>query len=456
MTISKRVSRHSYLRLISVSVLVVLASSCNEITDTQLPDGVEGPSTYNNRQGAIRLTQATQNKLSTAIRNYIIESGLLSDELGGAAFDMRSGQQIAFPPHQVRSLARLARGVIGKYVEGETSAWQARLLMYEGYAEILTADGWCSGVPLSTLDFEGDWTYKPGSTTDQIYEHAIILLDSADSRAKDSLQLVSAIRVLKARAYLALGRYADARQAVQGIVDDFQFDLRIAFDAGVSRQAEIPQYDEFLIRASISDNEGKNGLPYLSSNDPRTDAVQLQSSVGGPGVLSFFPRKYLTVGDSSIFILSSGIESKLIIAETALHENNAQRMMVILNTLRTSGSYTIDTTELTEGGERIDTLWHPGGGGVSGLRPLDTPVTFEAQRKLLFSERAAWLFLTGSRQGDLRRLVRKYGVNQAQVYPTGVYTAANGTLDVYGNDISFSLHSSEFINPLFKGCQYDE
>ncbi len=225
--------------------LAVYLVGCAGITETQLPDGVIGPATYNNREGATRLTQAARSKLASVVAGYVVSAGLLTDELSAASTtegsrDRRNGHWIwqttqYGSPHSVRALARLARGVVGKYVDGNTSAWQAQLFLYEAYAEILLAEGWCSGVPLSTLDFEGDWTYRPGSTTDEIYAHAIVLLDSADVRVADSVSLQSAIRLLKARAQLALGRYAEAKQTVQGIDGAFQYTMRIAFDAAGRR-----------------------------------------------------------------------------------------------------------------------------------------------------------------------------------------------------------------------------
>ncbi len=453
---------HRCVRGLVVGVLATFLVGCNAITDTQLPDGVDGPATYNNREGATRLTLATRAELATAIRDYIVSSGLLTDELMQwelptwflGSRDKRSGHWAVDPPHTVRTLARLARGVVGKYVSGETSAWQAQLFVYEAYAEILTADGWCSGVPLSTMDFEGDWTYRAGSKTDEIYAHAIVLLDSAEARATDSVSLQSTIRVLKARAQLALGRYAEAKQTVQGIADDFRSEIRISFDVG-SRTESISRYYKFVSVASIADQEGINGLPYRSSGDPRTTAIQLINHLN---TTVWFPVKYITT-DSSVFALASGVEAKLILAEAALADHDPQQMLAVLNALRTTGTYTVETTPLPGGGQRFDTLWHAGLGGVAGLRPIDLlPPTAAAQRQLLFAERGYWLFLTGHRQGDLRRLVRKYGLDREQVYPTGVYTNSfiPGYTDVYGTDISFDLGSTEFPNPLFTGCQYND
>ncbi len=445
--------------LLVVGMFVTLTMGCGAITDTQLPDGVDGPATYNNREGATRLTQAARGELTTVIRDYIISSGLLTDELvasdvpstGYASRDKRSGHWVGSPPHEVRALARLARGVVGKYVSGETSGWQAQLFLYEAYAEILIADGWCSGVPLSTMDFEGDWTYRAGATTDEIYAHAILLLDSAEARAADSVSLQSTIRVLKARAQLALGRYAEAKQTVQGIADGFRSEMRVAFDEGKSTAANA-RYSWFVGSASIADHEGINGLPYRSWGDPRTQAIQRTNS---SNATVWFPVKYVTT-DSSTFTLASGVEAKLILAEAALADHDPQQMLTVLNALRTTGTFTVKSTPLLGGGERIDTLWYAGIGGVAGLRLIELlPPTLAAQRQLLFAERAAWLFLTGTRQGDLRRLVRKYGLDREQVYPKGVYTVP-GYVDVYGTDISFGLSASEFINPRFTGCQYDD
>ncbi len=451
---------HRCVRGLVVGVIATFLAGCSAITDTQLPDGVDGPATYNNREGATRLTQATRAALATAIRDYIVSSGLLTDELMASdvpvsyfgSRDKRNGHWAGDPPHSVRSLARLARGIVGKYVSGETSAWQAQLFLYEAYAEILTADGWCSGVPLSTMDFEGDWTYRAGAKTDEIYAHAMLLLDSAEARAVDSVSLQSTIRVLRARAQLAQGRYAEAKQTVQGMDDDFRSEIRIAFDDG--KRTDRSRYYKFIEidGASISDQEGINGLPYRSSGDPRTKAIQVRD-FNNRAV--WFPVKYVTT-DSSVFILASGIEAKLILAEAALADHDPEQMLMVLNALRTTGTFTVETTPLPGGGQRIDTLWNAGIGGVAKLRRIDSlPPTAAAQRQLLFAERAAWLFLTGTRQGDLRRLVRKYGLDREQVYPTGAYTIP-GYTDVYGTDISFDLGSNEFPNPLFTGCQYND
>ena len=46
---------------------------------------------------------------------------------------------------------------------------------------------------------------------------------------------------------------------------------------------------------------------------------------------------------------------------------------------------------------------------AQGLDPLPTPGNRDAAVDQLFSERAFWLFATGHRLGDMRRLIRQYG-----------------------------------------------
>jgi len=70
---------------------------------------------------------------------------------------------------------------------------------------------------------------------------------------------------------------------------------------------------------------------------------------------------------------------------------------------------------------------------------------------LLFQERGYWLFLTGHRQGDLRRLVRVYGRDPERVYPTGRYP---GAFNIYGTDVTAPIPGAERLsNPLFTGCR---
>jgi hypothetical protein len=69
--------------------------------------------------------------------------------------------------------------------------------------------------------------------------------------------------------------------------------------------------------------------------------------------------------------------------------------------------------------------------------------------RLLFAERARWLWLTAHRLGDLRRLVRVYRLDAARVYPVGVAENRTGP---YGSDLAFPLPADEQNNPSFATC----
>jgi hypothetical protein len=66
----------------------------------------------------------------------------------------------------------------------------------------------------------------------------------------------------------------------------------------------------------------------------------------------------------------------------------------------------------------------------------------------LFSERAFWMFATGHRLGDMRRLIRQYGRAAETVFPGGVYLKGGN----YGADVNLPMPQEEGNNPNFAGC----
>ena len=85
---------------------------------------------------------------------------------------------------------------------------------------------------------------------------------------------------------------------------------------------------------------------------------------------------------------------------------------------------------------------------MSGLAPLPMETTAAAQVDQLFRERAFWLFATGHRLGDLRRLVRQYARPATSVFPTGPYK----TGEQYGNDVNFAPDATQLGNAAYTGC----
>ena len=94
----------------------------------------------------------------------------------------------------------------------------------------------------------------------------------------------------------------------------------------------------------------------------------------------------------------------------------------------------------------IDTIYRPVAG--TKLAPLADPGVDTARVSLLFSERAFWMFSTGHRLGDLRRLARQYQRPVVTVFPTGSYVKGG----LYGNAVSLPIPLDEQNNPQFKQC----
>lgn len=469
--------------VVSVS-LVGAVLGCNDLTGSHaLPAGTPNPAVYNTAAGALGMRNAALFQVATALPQYIIDAGLLTDELEdyatGASHGTLIGSQnqglVPDPLDErilplgvtvgsygnlqaIRTLSAQALGALALYDTAATARDSMHLLRGElyamqGYAEILLADLFCSGVPLSTLVFQHDYVYAPSSTWQQVYLAARAQMDTAvllartspASTARDSLLYLAA--VLKGRVYLDLGNYPAAADDVASVPNGFQYQFELKWIYDVSNRGF------FVDRATIADTEGHNGLPFLSSGDPRSAAVtvvQPDPSNGGPYIPLTFPQKYASalIGNGyAPFTVASGIEARLIEAENELQPASAPHgpWLATLNALRTNAP------ALTNGlVPMLPRLTDPGVG-------LPSPAADTARVALLFRERAYWLFVDGHRQGDLRRLIRQYGAqyhaafgSDERVYPSGRYLAP-GT-GVYGTDVTAPIPPTENINPNFHGC----
>ena len=81
----------------------------------------------------------------------------------------------------------------------------------------------------------------------------------------------------------------------------------------------------------------------------------------------------------------------------------------------------------------------------------------DSRVNLTFRERAFWLYATGHRLGDLRRLSRSlarggYGRDPESVFPTGTYIYRGKPQGTYGTDVNFPIPIEEGNNPLSQGC----
>jgi tetratricopeptide (TPR) repeat protein len=326
----------------------------------------------------------------------------------------------------VRGTGALAIGALAAYADTAPPALRGRLYAQRGYADLLLADLFCSGVPLSTVDVDGGFTYHASSTTDQVYQDAIAQFTQAIAWAGDSTAVANLAWVGEARAYLDRGRYDSAAAAAAHVPEGFtsQFTVDWSQDFSLSNLFQRSH-------VTVADREGSTGLPYRSSADPRT-ATQA-GAANGFAQLQSSPLKYGGTAPRTTllpFTVADWIEARLIQAEAAWHgvATGQGTWLDQLNALRA------DPTAITP-----------------SLPALTDPGTPAAQVDLLFQERAAWLFLTGHRLGDLRRLVRTYHRGAETVFPTGPYPAGT-MISIYGPAVSAPIPAAEFDNPLFQGC----
>ena len=118
-----------------------------------------------------------------------------------------------------------------------------------------------------------------------------------------------------------------------------------------------------------------------------------------------FPRVYVasltTAGGYAPITVASGVEAQLIRAEAALQPGGAgvTSWLTLLNQLRSTAPIPGTTQPQPT---LLPPLSDPGSGLVGSAAD-------SARLALTFNERAAWLYMTGHRQGDLRRRVRQYG-----------------------------------------------
>jgi hypothetical protein len=472
--------RCSLTRVAPLALFLVAMVACSPgdiVGSGDLPGNILDPAAAKTPAGALAAYHGALVQLSLAFAgdetkfggdaSYVATSGLLSDELQtgdlGAPVGTSSSTELvdartlpeytdpSFEPainyrptysalQAVRGQAREAMGLLAAYAPDSPQALRGQLYAVQAYSEVMLSELFCSGIPLSTVDYDGNYTLKPGATTDEVLQHAIVLFDSALALTADSERVMNLEHVGRARALLDLGRFADAAQEVGGIGTDFRYAEVYSDQFATASQYGSLGYISpgFAWFGSVSDREGNTGLSYVSSGDPRT----LATPSGGTnhyGNTLLYPNK-LSQNGEGIVVLADGIEARLIEAEASLQTQNSSWLST-LNTLRTSCT----------DAESCPTPAPPGTGGVSGLPPLTDPVNSDARVDLLFQERAMWLFLTGHRQGDLRRLIRQYGRTPSDVYPSGSYRGGSG---VYGSDITAPIPASErAFNPQFTGCK---
>ncbi len=435
--------RPAALRWTALGILpaTLLGCSISELTEVVDPD-VINPTALTSQTAAITLRNGVILRLAQATsggENVVLMGGLLADEWrSGDTFEQRNttDQRTLIPENTF--LAPAFRAPMRVYVEAQTAVAATRqyqptpranvgmMFALGGFAANLIGEHFCNGIPYSRI-VDGAVVDGVPEPADSSFGRAIAFADSAlaevSGPAADSLRVTHLASLVRARALLNRGLFAAAGTAAAKVPTSFVYQ---AFHSSNSTTNQNWSLNANQRRYVLSDAEGGNGLPFRSANDPRlpwaagTGSRRLAFDTETP---FFETTKFAQFGPVT---LASGIEARLIEAEAALRASNPQQMLSILNNLRTSAV-----------------------GGVAGLAPLTDPSTLDARVNLLMRERAFWMFGTGHRLGDLRRLVRQYDRAIESVYPTGAFHKGGGN---YGTVPVLPISFDERNNPNFTGC----
>jgi hypothetical protein len=413
---------------------------------------------------------------------FLSSSGVISDELyygdtftTRQAADSRNLQPTALgnisdPAFsrlmQARLNARRAVAQVAKFstpaTASEDSVTRAEMRAIEGYVFVTISEGWCSGVPFSSLPDTG--TIDPSAIKYGLPLSTAQMNDSAVVKFDEALQLdpTSYLAMIgKARALLNNGQYAAAAAAVSAVPTSYVFLLEHSTNSsnennpmaalmgngryGISNLEGGQTATGAALRPDLANPAmtatSAEGLPFRGAKDPRipNEGSKCFTSSINCWLNDNYPDYNADVP------LASGVEARLIEAEAALQAGDTATFFQRLNDLRANTTSLL--SHLYPGQKQTFFV----NGAPAGLgpvtdpaNPLDTPQQqFDARRALLFSERAFWLFNTGHRQGDLRRLVRQYGLTSAQAFPSGPFFRGGLT---YGNDVAYPVPFNELRN----------
>ena len=380
--------------------------------------------------------------------SFILLSGLLSDEyeasgtfLTRVEVDRRSIQatnatvQTTYRlMHRARLAAIRADRAYQRHAAG--SAGQAEAQALVGLMMNAFGEMFCSGQPFSELTSDGDFIYGAPLTTQQVFGEALEWHRAARTTAgaAGALRMQHLASVGAARAHLNRGEFQEAAAAAAPVPTDFEY--AILHDGATGRQWNGTwNFVNNVKRWRIPDGAGGNGLPYRSLGTEVTSGGELVRA-GDPRVVWFRDGAAF---DAQVIQFSqlrfpdreaptpvvTGVEARLIEAEAALRRGDEEAFLRIHNDLRAR---------------------------VAGLEPLAeeevATLTPGERVDLHFQERALWLWQTGHRLGDLRRLIRQYGRTPDQVFPSRAYHKGGE----FGPDVNFPIPVDEENNPSFQGC----
>ncbi len=454
-----------------LAALGVAGCKPSDVLSVPAPSGVTSSTTLKSQAGAEAAFKGAKGQLFLANGSIFygttMWSELMSDDYTQSGFSFGAGYDARFTAVpggsnelysdvgwgnilQAHSGLLLAIPLLSQYEPASGQQMVGEAYALAGYAELMLGETFCAGTPLDRALPGGQYAYGTPLTTDSMLATAEAHFDSAIASANGDPTVLGLARVGLGRALLGRGQYAAADTAVATVPTSFVYNISLVAAANI-----FPPNGTFIAAAmgqpfyrmfNVGDHEGGAGLNYASANDPRV--VVDSSLTAGDGGQWILDTKF--ENDLTDIALSTGVEARLIQAEAA-QQRGDPTWVTDLSALRTDDADTHVTFDPTMS-------------EVPLLADSTTTLPAAAQVDFLFRERAFWLFGTGVRLGDMRRLLRQYGRDPATVYPNGPYDATHPLVGAgyasYGSDVSITLPTPAGLisnqitvtNPEYKGC----
>ncbi len=429
----------------TLAAAFVLASCSPDILDVGTPD-VLSESVLTGSLGATTLRNGSYQDFVVAFSGtqdgFVVSTGNMADEIKTTdtfadryfTNERRQNENFGGATNGIYNNMHLARTGLATAIVGWAKVKPAskdtlsEMYAIRGYVENFLAEPYCSGVPFSAVAADGSFTYGQPLTLAQMLATAGSSLDSAGTLAVGA-SYKNLAAVGKGRVLLNLGQFAQAAAAVSSVPTNFKYTL---FHSVATGRQQNGIYNATFVagsRYTVGTKEGVNGLDFLATPaDPRVPWAP-STRTGFDGTNRNLPLEQKYPAQNSSVVLADGIEARLIEAEARVQggaQSDRDAMFALLNTLRATGLAT-------------------------AIAPIPSaPTTQNDAVDLLFKERAFWMWLTGHRLGDMRRLIRQYGRNSETVFPIGPVDVRPG--NSFGTDVNFVVPFPERNNPNFQGC----
>lgn len=449
---STRWSRRGAIALVATAVCACDMSTLVKATDPDIigTDAVVSPTAANAlRIGALGRFNAS----TTGGETMFLYGGLFGDEFNtGDTFTQRiETDQRALTPengnittayrglHTPRTSAIQAREALQAFAS-TTPAWQfSEMYFVEAYMLNLTAEYFCNGQPISYIK-NGVIEYGDPQSNAETFALALVKADSGLARlgaatGTNETRVRNSLQILRARILLNQGNFTAVQAAVASVPTNFVWQQEHSLS---SRSPGVWSLINNQRRYIVSNNEGPLGLNLGTAADPRVPTCTVgQAGCVSAGLTTARPfdsgntavpnmlYQLVWPTDASSVALMSGLQARLYEAEALNRNGDWPGAFAILNSLRAT----------------------PQGYGrtIAAMPALTDPGTANGRRDLIFREKGFWLFGTGHRYPDMRRMMRQYGMTANQVFPNGTWQI--GRSPGYGTDVVFRTPTVETFNP---------